>query len=207
MATTTAANTICFIGDGYADIFHEYASLYQGITTEGIGSLPIWDVSLSNLLAKYKSYNYIFLSCGMPNFGIRRIQELLHLNLNNAPSGRLVKFQGRDRHPWKDTNSKEIIPTTEFNWLLARYTEQIDYYLTLYPNIVLVPLANKFQLKDIPLQAGAYQDVYTLLIGKYKCIALDTISPTDLTNFKDSLWHLSYIGNQRLVALLNAYHA
>jgi len=182
------AKIIKFIGDCYA-------------SDESIPGLPVWDKSLYLLLEKYKKSDVILLSPALPTNGIRRIKELTYLSLFD-PSKRQLTFSGTDRYPWM-LNWKDMISMVEYNWLVERYLEQLDYIVATYLNIVLVPLAIKFQLSTLPLESAENETLYKTVTTKYKCINLDSIT-SDKSNFSDELFHLSATGKQLLSQSIEA---
>ena len=187
----------CFIGDSNAIIPDCFGFPMH---TSGIPGLPVWDKELISILDSVAHFDIIFYSCATELHGIRRFKDIEAL-AKLPVEQRFIDFTGADRYCYKE-KYYNTIPYSQRIFLLNKYIEQLKFIVSTWKQIVLVPIAAKFQLSPLPPQIK-FPLTYKIILSEFRAIALDTLDENDPTNFRDEFWHLSEVGFRKLMGLLS----
>lgn len=131
-------NRIALIGDHYATNY-TFSSAYQ----VGIGSLPVNDVQLANLLKfAFNRFDTIFWSCSYPLFGCSAINILRQLS-SQPFEKRLIDYRTPAvKRRFYGLDFWQSLTPQDYDFLWANYRAMLGYYLSLYgQKIILLPIA------------------------------------------------------------------
>lgn len=190
MNTTTA-----FIGDShaYSGIIGESAKLFS--YCQGYLGLPVIDAQCKKLLDRCcNKYDLVFWSCSTELHGnklLDKIKTLADLPMQSL----LIEFESPNDRFCFNRDYTGSISDNDRRLLKKIYVDKIKYYMVTYSNLVLVPLAARYQMSD--------QSTYKYLrqLFPYRCVDLSIFDP----KFVDEYCHLDQKSYLSLYNLLGTY--
>jgi len=191
-----------FVGDSHARsaIIGKSSNLFD--YCQGSSALPVHDQETKNILDRCcNKYDLVFWSCSTELNGAKNYQFMMDLKLLPVEK-RFYSFPFNQRWWVGEIFSKEMKQFQRIS-LLSLYLEQVEYFMSTFSNIILVPLTAKFLLEKELENFLKIPSTYSILRKKYgvKCANLDEMKINKDT-FIDKYLHLSSVGYESLLELL-----
>lgn len=182
--------TKALIGDSTATLkLPEVQWQHRDYANYTVPGLPIndWEV-IRALELVYPRCKKVFLFPATELHGVIRREEIIN-RMSLDWENRFLKFLGDDRFCYGGGQYLDAT-MTECDKLLQNYLEMAEGFLLQYPNLYLVPVANRFLGEKVPMYFRAYSDLLQL----DRVLNLDWLNPADPIWWIDDQGHLSFSG-------------
>ena len=172
--------SVSIIGDSHA---LDIGKIITHATIKSVGGVSLNDNRIRDWMEGAKDYDRIYLCCSHPLCGYNSKTQLI--NLFNLPVG--SRFSNRIKPGYMDTNWLDTIKQPVYVLLYSLWQEQIQYFIELYPQTVLIPLLANFVQTSI---AGVGPDPIDLL-DRFPQVSVGHLGPS---HYRDEYGHLNDAG-------------